>query len=176
MGNSTQETNHYPQDLFRVADLIDDIGIAMMVCSDSSGQLRSRPMQTQQFDAQNGSIWFFASLDSLQTGQVEKFGTVNLSYACPEKNSYVSVSGDATVLRDRYKMTSLWTPALDEWFPEGLDDPAICLIQVRIDHAEYWDSPSNKAITLYNSAKAFLKDEPPPQTTTHGTVELNHGG
>jgi general stress protein 26 len=52
-------------------------------------------------------------------------------------------------------MEELWSPLHRAWFPKGLDDPNIALLQVEVDRAEYWDSPSSKVVQLIGLAKAL---------------------
>jgi general stress protein 26 len=59
------------------------------------------------------------------------------------------------VTKDRAKMEELWNPILKAWFPEGLDDPHICLMKVKVDQAEYWESPSGKVVQLLGFVKAL---------------------
>jgi general stress protein 26 len=55
----------------------------------------------------------------------------------------VSVTGVANLVRDRKKIEELWRPEFRMWFPEGKDDPEIALMQIKLEKAEYWDSPSS---------------------------------
>jgi len=41
------------------------------------------------------------------------------------------------------KLRSLWKPELQTWFPKGLDEPDIALLQVNINQVNYWDSASS---------------------------------
>ena len=45
-------------------------------------------------------------------------------------------------------MRELWTANLDRWFPRGLEDPDLALLEVRIDKAEYWDEPRNENVKI----------------------------
>ncbi len=81
---------------------------------------------------------------------------VNLSFADPGDNAYVSVSGTAQILRDRQKMEALWNPIYKAWFPDGLDDPNLTLLKISTTQAEYWDSPNGKVVQLVGFAKAML--------------------
>lgn len=136
-------------------ELIKDIRFAMLTTVDEDGFLRSRPMATQsaEFD---GELWFFTEASSPKAGEVERDHRVNVSYAAPDDNRYVSVSGTARMVRDRAKAEELWKPALKAWFPEGLDDPDLALLRVQVEKAEYWDSPSSKMIQLAGFLKAVV--------------------
>ena len=136
-------------------ELIKDIRFAMLTTVDEDGSLRSRPMATQsaEFD---GELWFFTEASSPKAGEVERDHRVNVSYAAPDDNRYVSVSGTARMVRDRAKAKELWKPALKAWFPEGVDDPNLALLCVQVEKAEYWDSPSSKMIQLAGFLKAVV--------------------
>lgn len=71
------------------------------------------------------------------------------------KQDYVSVSGHARLLRDREKMQELWTRWVEPWFPNGLDDPDLALLEVTVDDAEYWDAPASRTQRLFGLARAI---------------------
>ena len=68
---------------------------------------------------------------------------VNVAYADPEDQTYVSVSGTARLVKDKAKLKELWSPIYKTWFPQGLRDPDVTLLKVDVTEAEYWDSPGN---------------------------------
>lgn len=140
----------------RLGELISDINIAMLSTVTDDGTIRSRPMGTQQIDLLDGALWFFTSSESPKTDEIIHRKQVNLSYSSIEKQRYVSVSGQAHLLRDRAKARELWKPAAKIWFPEGVDDPTLILLRVDVVSAEYWDSPSSKMVQLYGMAKYAL--------------------
>jgi general stress protein 26 len=65
---------------------------------------------------------------------------VNVSFADPDKQHYVSASGIAELVDDPAKAKELWHDAYKTWFPKGLDDPDLVLLKVKVEKAEYWDS------------------------------------
>src|ERR1700733_12782396 len=91
----------------KLADLIDETGIAMLTTEEPDGSLRSRPLATLQMDSA-GKLWFFTALSSGKVGEIDQHRKVNLSYANTDKKSYVSVCGSARLFRDRDKMRELW--------------------------------------------------------------------
>ncbi|MBA4186303.1 MAG: pyridoxamine 5'-phosphate oxidase family protein, partial [Acidobacteria bacterium] len=118
----------------KVNDLIKDVQVAMLTTIDW-GVLRSRPMQTQEAEF-DGDLWFFTSTDTHKTDEIEKDRRVNVSYAAPDSNTYVSVSGTAALVNDKEKIEELWNPILKAWFPKGLDDPTLILLKVSVEQAE----------------------------------------
>jgi general stress protein 26 len=149
-----QETSR-DEAIQKLNELIKDIDFAMLTTIDEDGTLRSRPMVTQrsQFD---GDLWFFTGASSPKVAEVMHDRHVNLSYADPKNQNYVSISGTARVVRDRKKMEELWNPAYKAWFPNGLDDPDLALLQVTAEHAEYWDSPSSAVVHALGFVKAVV--------------------
>jgi general stress protein 26 len=152
----------------KLADLIDEAGIAMLTTEEPDGSLRSRPLATLQMDSE-GKLWFFTELSSGKVGEIDQHRKVNLSYANPEKQSYVSVCGSARLFRDRDKMRELWTPGIEPWFPDGLADPDLALLEITVSEAEYWDSPESRAGRLFGLAKALTKGNA-GQAAEHGKV------
>ena len=150
--------------LEQLREKIKDIRIAMLTTIDEDGSLRSRPMATQETES-DGELWFFTAAGSAKAGEVERDHRVNLSYADPDDQRYVSVSGTARMVRDRAKAEELWNPILKAWFPKGLDDPELALLRVQSEKAEYWDSPSSKMVQLVGFIKAVTtgkRYEPDP--------------
>lgn len=138
----------------KLGEMIADIDFAMMTTVEEDGTLRSRPMSTQQVEF-DGELWFFTRESAPKVEEVERDRRVNLSYANPEEQRYVSVSGTAQVVRDRQKIKELWSPALKAWFPKGVEDPDIALLRVSVEQAEYWDSPSSKMMHILGFVKAL---------------------
>lgn len=151
---------------------IKDIKFGMLTTQAADGALVSRPMTTQQAEP-GGALWFFASDDTEPAQEIRRHEEVNVSYADPDDNVYVSVSGSAEILRDRKKAEELWSLAAKAWFPQGVDDPRLVLIRVEPRRAEYWDSASSKMVAMFAYAKAMLTGErlAPGEAGEHGKVE-----
>lgn len=138
----------------KLADLIDKANIAMLTTEEPDGSLRSRPLATLQMDSE-GKLWFFTALSSGKVGEIDQHRKVNLSCANIDKQSYVSVCGSARLFRDREKMQELWTPWIEPWFPDGLEDPDLALLEVTVHDAEYLDAPASRTMRLFGLAKAM---------------------
>lgn len=154
----------------RLDELLHDIPIAMLTTVGLDGTLHSRPMATQRtpFD---GDLWFFTQASSLKVDELGEHRNVNLSYADPKHNRYVSVSGTASVFRDRAKEEELWNPLYKAWFPKGLDDPDLILLRVAVEEAEYWDSPSSTMVHIAGFVKALVTGKQ-YEPGDHGEIKL----
>jgi general stress protein 26 len=139
----------------KLGQLIEEIDFAMLTTVDTDGVLRSRPMSTQKAEF-DGTLWFFTSDKTHKVEEIERDNRVNASYAKPEDNVYVSVSGTSSIVKDKAKMEELWNPILKAWFPDGLETPGICLLKVDVEQAEYWDSPSSTLVQVVGFVKALV--------------------
>ena len=140
--------------LEKLRELLEGIDFTMMTTV-SGGKLHSRPMSTQELD-DDGCVWFFSRDNTHKADEIAADDRVNCAYSDPDENRYVSVFGRAEVSHDRAKMEELWNPIHKAWFPDGLADPNICLIRVRVEEAEYWDAPSSTLVQLAGFAKALV--------------------
>ncbi len=154
----------------KLHDLIKDIRFAMLTTVEEDGTLRSRPMATQEFEF-DGDLWFFTAAHAPKVDEVQHNQHVNVSYAEPKDQKYVSVSGTAQLVRDRAKIEELWNPLFKAWFPQGLDDPELALLKVSVEKAEYWDSPSSKVVRLVGFAKALLTGKQIGNPGDHAKIE-----
>ena len=89
-----------------------------------------------------------------------------------KKQSYVSLTGTAEIVRDRQKLEELWQPQLKAWFPKELDEPDIALLKVNVEKAEYWDSPSSIVANAISLVKAVTTGKPASNVGEHEKVDL----
>jgi general stress protein 26 len=137
----------------KLKEMVEGIDFCMLTTIDG-GHLRSRPMSTQQFEF-DGDLWFFTKESSHKVEELEKDDRINVAYSKPDDNRYVSVSGRGEIVHDRAKIEELWNPIHKAWFPDGIEDPELCLLKVAVEQAEYWDAPSSKLVQVYGFVKAL---------------------
>lgn len=155
----------------KVWELIKDIRFAMFTTRDSDGRLQSRPMTTQGDRGDDSDcLYFFASQGGSPVTELKGEPEVNVAYAHPGKDSYVSVSGHAEVSDDMGLKKQLWSKFAQAWFPGGPEDPDLALVRVRITQADYWDVTESKPTQLFKMAKAAMTGERPTSMGDHGTV------
>lgn len=152
-----------PEDRQQLWELIKDIRFAMFTTRHpANGHLHSRPMTTQnkRLD-EDDRLWFFMSRSGDSVEDLAREPVVNVSYADPGADAYVSVTGQAVVSQDRAKAHELWNKMTEAWFPGGVDDPDVALVEVQISHAHFWNVKENKLTQLYKIAKAAATGKPP---------------
>ena len=151
--------------------MIGEYRFAMLTTQESGETLRSRPMTTVKRDF-DGSLWFFARSDSAAAWALTAHPQVSLAYADDGAADFVAVGGSAHVVTDEAVKRQLWGPAVQAWFPEGPDSPHNLLIRVQAEHAEYWDSKSNRLVQLFSMAKALATGGTPPDIGEHRKVTM----
>jgi general stress protein 26 len=160
-------------DTRKLWELIKDIRFAMFTARRGDGQLHSRPMTTQNGDADRGAVlWFFMPRSAAPVADLEEHPEVNVTYSDPGRDAYVSISGAARVVEDLERKKAMWNTAAEAWFPGGPSDPDLALVAVLIAEAEYWDVKSNHAVQLFKMAKAAVTGRPPGTMVEHRRVRL----
>ncbi len=129
----------------KIGALIKDIRIAMMTTAAPDGSFDSRPMATQKTEF-DGSVYFLTRQESGKVQELADDSHVSLVYADAEHGTYVSVKGRAKVYRDQAKIEELWSPMYKAWFPEGETDPAIAVMRVEVQEAQYWEASSSRLV------------------------------
>jgi general stress protein 26 len=73
----------------------------------------------------------------------------------------MSLSGTAEIIRDREILRALWTETIRPWFPQGQDDPELCMIRVIPTVGEYWDysGVGQRLSFAWELAKSYVKGE-----------------
>jgi len=136
----------------KVAELIKDHRLAMLTTRDPFGTLMSRPMALQEVEF-DGDLWFFAERGSRKVLHVGASPQVNVTVS--GSGSWVSLTGEASVVEDVAKKRELWNAGAEAWLPQGPDDDSVVLIRVEGHSAEYWDTPGRVATAL-SFAKAKM--------------------
>lgn len=154
--------------------LIKDIRFGMLTHRTSTGMLHAHPLTTQNRSVDEGNeLYFFISQSGELYERLLTDGEVNLSYADPGDDSYVSLSGQARFIDDLAQKEALWSPMAKAWFLGGHTDPDLALLAVRVRHAEYWDVKESKMVQLFKMAKAAVTGEQPRGMGEHKELKLS---
>lgn len=144
----------------RLWAMIRDTRFGMLTHRHPDGSLHAHPLTTQNRElGPKGILYFFVSKATEVGQRLRQDGNVNLSYANPSKDSWVSIAGEARISTDRDAVERLFNPMAKAWFPGGPTDPDLELVEVHIRHAEYWDVKESKAVQLLKMASAAATGE-----------------
>ena len=111
----------------------------------AGGSGATRPMSVQEVD-DDGTLWFLSASDSHKNRELEKDSAVRLFFQGSEHAGFLTLTGTATVSRDRKRIKDLWKSVLKVWFTEGENDPRITVIGVRPTGGYYWDNKHGSAV------------------------------
>ena len=153
----------------KLNSLAEDIRFCMYTTY-KDGKIESRPMTTLDIDA-DGNVWFFTSKQTEIGSDTNWNEAVTLIYADPKNHTYVSVSGNASIIEDQQKKEELWNPMSKAWFPEGKEDPNLVILKVTTDEAAYWDSNSSRMVVFFSMLKAVVTGTTPNEGD-HGKLNL----
>ena len=157
-------------DASRVESLLEDFDNTMLV-THADGRLHARPMRVVERSA-GGSLYLVSGADSGKVAEIEANAAVTLTFQ--DARQFLVLSGGARPTRDRALIERLWSDAWRVWFPQGKEDPNICLIQVEPTEAEYWDNRGARGLKYaFQAARAYATGHTPrPDPDQHGKVRL----
>lgn len=154
--------NAQEKKLDELYELIEDMEVAMLTTRRPDGRLVSRPMATQDIDDEF-DLWFVSSNETDKMEELEQDPGVNLAYYDSETREWVSVSGDARIVRDRATIRRLYEPDWRIWFGKedevrdgGPDDPRIVLIEVDVSSVVFMKQTASKPRVLFEMARSLV--------------------
>ena len=160
-------------ELEKLYDHVDDIEIAMMTTRRDDGHLQSRAMATQK-RAQGADLWFVTSDGTQKLRDLAGDPHINLSYYKDRTREWISVSGIATITRDRQKIHELYAADWKAWFPdEGdprhgtKDDPRLVLIGVDVHAAVFLEVNKPQPFVLFEVVKGWVTGTMPDIGEVH---------
>ena len=156
-------------DLARLHEILAsfDDAILMTKRTDGTDHLHGRPMRIQAVE-EDHSVWFFTSVDS---STVHETMLDTEAYVIGQGDrKHAVVRGLATMTKDRARIDKYWNKEVEAWFPEGKNDPNLCLVKFTPREGEWWDNSGVRGVQYVLSAtKAVLTGTTPkPSRDDHG--------
>ena len=134
-----------------------DTRIAVLTYVSIEGSLVSTPMGTQDFETP-GTVWFLTETDTDKVRAIGADDRVNVHY--PSDAGWVSLTGTATLNRDRAKLEELWDASASAFMSGDASTPTNALLEVTASSLEYWESPG-AVVTAFQMAKGVLTRSEP---------------
>jgi general stress protein 26 len=139
--------------------LIKDVKYALLTTATRDGTLHSRPLTSLDWEF-DGVAWFLVPRDSRLVTEVSAIPDVNLAYAAPEDDTFVSLAGRAQVLQDPARARELWNRWAQMFFPRGPDSPEVGVLRVEVRSAEYWTGPNDLVEKVTGATRARVARDP----------------
>jgi general stress protein 26 len=157
-------------DVHELWDMLEDFHVCMATTRDGD-VLRSRPM-APAIDPAEGVIRFLSAAQAPKVDEISAGHDINLSFADVDDMNFVSVSGRATISRDRALIRELWNPYADAWFEGDAETADVVVLTVRPTEAQYWDGNSSRVARMWEIAKAKMTGSKPDMGDS-GKVDLS---
>lgn len=151
------ETLNVEQGKKKLKQLVKDIKIAMMITDLGQKPLAAIPMFTKKIQ-DDGTIWFLSQHNSEHVKNIKASKEVQLIYSDPSDMKFLSIFGQAEIVKDKELLEDLYNPKIDAWFT-GPDDPNLTAIKFKSTEAHYWSPKVNKYISLLKLAGVAITAE-----------------
>lgn len=164
----TKDEAHVPENHLR--SMLEDAGTVMLVTYGHDGATHARPMSIAEFA--DDTLYFPTGLDSRKVADLR--GKPEAHVIIQDGQRYVSLAGRGRVFQDPVLVDRLWKETWKLWFPEGKDDPNLCLVAFDGEEGEYWDNSGVNALKfMLKSAKAYVTGtQPQNDETEYGKATL----
>ena len=139
--------------------LIKNVKYALLTTTSAEGALHSRPLTTLDWEF-DGVAWFLVPRDSRLATELGATPEVNLAYASPADDTFVSLAGRAQVLQDPARAQALWNRWAEMFFPGGPASPEVGVLRVEARSAEYWTGPNDLIEKMTGAARALVAKDP----------------
>lgn len=152
--------------------ILEGFATGMLVTREGDGRMHARPMAIAETRG-SGEIFFATAIDSGKVAEIGADPRVNVSLQSSSR--FASLTGTARVIQDRATIESLWSESWRVWFPEGRNDPTLCVLAVDVEEAEYWDASGLRGLKyLFQAARAYVtgtrpRDDP---AVDHGKLDV----
>ena len=134
-------------ELKEIAKKMAHLDICMLTTTAEDRSLTSRPMSNNGDVEYDGNSYFFTDESAHLVKDIEKNAQVNLSFEADD-SLFISVSGNAKLIRDKKEMEAHWNPDIDEWFSDGIDTPGLVMVHVLAQRIKYWQNEKEGAVKL----------------------------
>ena len=139
--------------LHDIAQKLKKVDFCMMATHGESNAIVNRPMSNNGDVDYDGDSWFFSYEDTDKVAQIGRDPRIALTFTEPpsllgKPGIFVSIEGEADIIKDRSQFEQHWVSDLERWFTQGVETPGLVLIQVQGRSVKYWDGEENGLIAL----------------------------
>lgn len=139
--------------LSKLSEKLADIDFGMLSTHTDSGEIASRPMSNNGDVDYDGNSHYFTYEQSRTVTDIQQNPKVSLSFQGSQSllgapGIFVSVQGNAELVRDKAEFAAHWTSSLDRWFKQGVDTPGVVMVKVVATRIHYWDGEDNAEMAL----------------------------
>lgn len=139
--------------LAELSEKMRDIDFCVLSTRTEGGEISGRPMSNNGEVDYEGDSWFFAYDDARSVSDIAHDPKVGLGFqgtagTLGMRPFFVTLEGEADLVRDKAAFEEHWTSGLDRWFEQGVDTPGLVMIHVRAQRVHYWDGEDEGEIRI----------------------------
>ncbi len=153
----------------KLRELIGDVRVAMATTVTPAGELHSRPLTIGAID-DDATFRFLVDGSASWVSGLRHGEAMNLAITNDDDRVWLSVAGTVSITDDQAAAHRLWGPEAEQFFPDGLDDPNLRVLEVTPSTAEYWDAPSSTIARLAVKAGSLIGRQATPGES--GSIDL----
>jgi general stress protein 26 len=136
-----------------IAERMRRIDFTMLTTRTEGEAFASRPMSNNGEVGFSGESWFFAYDSARSVSDIMAEPAVGLTLQgkpglLGAPPIFISIVGEAEIIRDKATFEDHWTPGLERWFAQGVETPGLVMIRVRARRVHYWDGEDEGEVTL----------------------------
>jgi general stress protein 26 len=132
------ESASLEQCLLAAKDVTVKVSNCWVVTTGQRGGVHAQIVQPffSQLDPDGWVVRFLTSGKSRKTGEIARSGRICLGYQYDTEQAYVTLSGEAHILRDPDFLKSHWQSAWNRSYPAGVSDLDATIVEARIGQIE----------------------------------------
>ena len=139
--------------LAEISEKMRDIDFTVLSTRTDGGAVAGRPMSNNREVDYDGDSYYFTYDSARTVSDIERDPKVGLSFQHKSgllglKPFFITVEGEAELIRDKGAFAEHWTSDLDRWFEQGIDTPGLVLIKVHASRLHYWDGGDEGEVKL----------------------------
>jgi len=150
---------------------IDQFDTAMLITESRQGLVRARPVHIAEHRA-GGVLRFLGRASDAKNEEI--LHDCRAAVTMQGGGRFVSLSGRARLSRDREQILKAWGPSQLLWFPDGIDDPELTLIEFSPERGELWNRRGlNRLEYIWKAGKALLRGRPADAAAAVGHTKVD---
>lgn len=120
-----------------IAQKMRHLDIAIFTTVTQGGALSGRPMSNNGDVEYDGNSYYFTNEATRLVADITSNAKVELGFSGKDY-LYVSVAGEAEIIRDKATFKAHWVDELDRWFENGVNTPGMVMVCVKAQRVKYW--------------------------------------
>jgi general stress protein 26 len=151
-------------------DVLDDVHAGMLGVEESGQHMQ--PM-APFVEKESNSIWFYTRTDSDLVKAVQTGDRAHFCVISKDHDYHACLAGAIDEVKSREHIEKYWSAPVAAWFEGGKEDPALTMLQLKLDDVAIWASTNSTLKFGWEIAKANLTGKE-PELGYHKKISLPH--